>query len=184
LVTRAGITELSDWAVYEHPTPTAARLDYFRAQQAGGGVVLSWRTLVEYDVLGFVVEREGSGGWERVNGRMIPAGGQDLRPHVYELSAAGTGGRYRLLEVDLRSRTRVVAEAPVQLAGVLAVTVEGGSLRIAWVGAAGESGVLESRTDGVQGRWEAVGEIRGEAPVRRALNPKDPVRFFRVRSSP
>jgi hypothetical protein len=167
-----------------NPVPTAARLDYFRARSAGGAVTLTWQTLVEYDVLGFVVEREGASGWERVNGQMIPSRGGDLRPHVYECSDAGAGVRYRLLEVDLRGRTRVVAEAPVQLAGALAVTVEGESLRIEWLGAAGEVGVLEASRDAVRGPWATVGEIGEDAPVLRALSPKEPVRFFRVRSDP
>ena len=50
------------------PSPTAARLAYFRAVAPGpGGVDLTWGTLVEVQTLGFRVERAVADGcWERV----------------------------------------------------------------------------------------------------------------------
>jgi hypothetical protein len=68
---------------YTSAPPTAVSLAYFRAQSVGTNqVLLEWRTLVEFDALGFYVERQGAAGWERVTQQIIPALGQDLKPHI------------------------------------------------------------------------------------------------------
>lgn len=74
---------------------------YFRGLTHEGQALLSWRTPVELDVLGYDLYRDEGGAWVRVNGGPIPP--QDPNGAAYSLADPlmdpGMTGRYRLVEL-------------------------------------------------------------------------------------
>lgn len=96
--------------------PTAVTLISFGAIWTGAGeVALAWQTGVEFDLLGFRLQRQRPGGdWLVLNTRLIPAAG-DGTSHWYRFVDVGVPAsdqtRYRLLEVDTFGQTHAVAEA-------------------------------------------------------------------------
>lgn len=95
----------------EDEAPTAVTLVSFTATAAGGGIVITWETATEIDMLGFHLYRaEETGGPEtRLNGDLIPgqAAGSPLGA-VYEFVdgsvASGVTYRYWLEDVDIHGR--------------------------------------------------------------------------------
>jgi len=135
---------------------TAARLDYFRAVRAEAGTVtVVWRTLVEVQVLGFAVERQTTAGWFPVNSQLIPAAGWDQRPHSYQLEDPAAADAYRLIEIDLHGRRRLMAETTVSAALVLAFTWDDGSLVVVIRGERNEAVTLETADHLSTGAWVA-----------------------------
>ena len=168
--------------------PTAAILISFDARRTPSGeVVLEWQTGVEFDLLGFQLQRQGpEGDWLDVTGLMPSAG--DGRPNRYGfievgLPAAGEV-RYRLLEMDLSGQPHVVGEALawVGLQAVIALT--SGGLTISVQGQAGGA-VVETATDVAHGPWQPVSELgldaAGQAALRVPLAEAGAIRFYRVR---
>ena len=73
-VTRAGISQFSPWAV-SNEAPTAVTLAGFEASIPVEGILLTWETALEIDVLGFNLYRAESEEGERlqINSELIPA---------------------------------------------------------------------------------------------------------------
>lgn len=97
-----------DWAAAgESPCaglPTAVALVSFRARVAGRGILLTWRTASELDLVGFRVWR-------------ADAPGRAFRPiGVRLVPARGAGGRYAY--VDRQPRQRTVLRYRLQLVGL------------------------------------------------------------------
>ncbi len=88
----------------------AALAAYLDPDRDGEVVVLRWETLEERGTVGFFAERQGSGGWVRINSEMLP--GLIASPMGAEywladpLARAGDGQTYRLIEVEARGTTR------------------------------------------------------------------------------
>lgn len=84
--------------------PLPVELEFFRADPAGNGVALSWRTVTEANSYGFVVERRRvpSGAWRQLD--FLPAAGCSTSPREYAWSdssaCVGMTYRYRLLLQD------------------------------------------------------------------------------------
>lgn len=167
--------------------PTAAGLAFFRsARKADGSVEVSWRSLVEVQVLGFRVERSlPRSGWERVGEGVVPAAGQTV-PHSYGLDldqAGGEGTRYRLIELDFQGQERVVAEAAETL-GLevrLARGVSGLTLRLG--GQPSARTAVEVATQ-IEGPWTQVASValddQGEGLLDIEWDRSVPTQFFRV----
>ncbi len=82
-----------DMGVFEHGSPLAATLAYFSAQAAGDGVMLTWETVSELDVLGFnLYDAASTGGpWTRLNPQLIPS----------QSPGSSAGATYRWYEADV-----------------------------------------------------------------------------------
>ena len=171
--------------------PTAAGLEYFRVLDAGEGqVALSWRTLVEYDLIGFHVERSnGTGGWEKVTPGIIPSTGSTLQPQSYGFTSVSVPGShsptYRLVEVDLRGQEHVIAEAMAgaELTGRISTAADGLNLDFELQGKPKLSVTVQASTS-VQGPWMTVQSLtlddRGRAVVNLERDLNESARFFRV----
>jgi len=118
------------------PLPTAAVLAYFDAAAAGVGKVrLIWGTCVEYDVLGFHVDRSAKkGDWERVTKRVVPATGANQEPQRYSMTDEDVPEAaelyYRLVGVDLAGQERVLAEATVRAVMTTSIVHNAGRLSL------------------------------------------------------
>lgn len=170
--------------------PTAAMLLSFRARWIGAGeVVLAWQTGVEFDLLGFQLQRQGAdGAWLRVNPGIIPAAGGGLPNwyHLVEADVAPAGRiRYRLLEVKVSGQLNVVGEAVVQVTLQASIDLTPIGLTISVQGAGGDRILVESTRDVVHGPWVPVAELSldtgGSAVLRAAVEGGSSARFHRVR---
>jgi len=84
--------------IWEKCSTIAVETKRFSGRAAGHGVLLSWQTASEAQILGYNVYRVGSGGVAtRVNARLIPARFAG-RPHVaaYRLVDGKRGSSYKL----------------------------------------------------------------------------------------
>jgi hypothetical protein len=175
--------------VLKEPSPTAARLAYFRATEAGAGqVALSWGTLVEVGTLGFHVERARSdGGWERVTGQLIAATGWDQRPQKYAATDSAPtgviGAKYRLLEVDLRGQESVLAEATASAAARASAERTATGLSLQLRGGPNGTVVVELAT-AVTGPWTEVVRVplddKGTATLTLGAESAEGAGFYRV----
>ena len=92
--------------------PTLAVVGGFDAYLAGGGVVVSWNTLVEAGTIGFNVERrlDGDGSWVTVNDGLIPALLESPIGGSYSVVDPGAApyaaATYRLVEIEITGKTR------------------------------------------------------------------------------
>ncbi len=104
-----------DMGAFEHGGPLAVTLAHFSAQQAAGGVLLTWETVSERDTLGFNLFGASSAGgpWTQLNAQLIPSqapggtGGATYQwlesgatPGVarwYRLDALSTGGQGEII---------------------------------------------------------------------------------------
>jgi hypothetical protein len=88
------------WSFHVAAGPTAVELRSLSAKRAKPGVLVSWRTGSEAQLLGFVLYRANGEKWVRVNRALIQAGNVG---HRYELRdrAGLKGTRYGLLLVRL-----------------------------------------------------------------------------------
>lgn len=168
--------------------PTAATLLSFRAVREGlTAVALTWTTGVEFDLLGFHVERlEPAGTWSRVNARILPANGSS-RPKDYAIrdgQAVPSGpAKYRLLQVDLHGGLRVLDETEAVTMWSARISVTNGSVELEVEGIAGTRTVVLSTTDVVHGPWTMVGEVEigepGTGVLSVPLAGEDAARFYR-----
>ncbi len=83
----------------EFQTPLAVSLEGQAGRYEGGGVVLTWTTTAEVDVLGFDVFRagRGAGDWHKVNATLIPAhnpGSADGASYAWLDPGVERGGDY------------------------------------------------------------------------------------------
>jgi hypothetical protein len=171
--------------------PTAVGLAYFDAVPVGEGEVrLGWGTLVEYDVIGFQVDRwPGKGDWERVTPQIIPATGWGQQPQSYGAMDvkpwAAARSKYRLVEVNLRGQERVVAEATVQAAITAGMTRTSEGLSLEVHGVPNATVVVEA-TASVMGPWTSVlvGTLdsHGASTFSVAMDHQASAWFFRVMS--
>jgi len=169
--------------------PTAAELSYFRAEPNGeGGVLLTWSTLGEADMLGFRVERSNAASaWTPVSDSIIAVQGQNGQPQSYQLTDLEglTTGTYRLVSIDVRGSRRVLAEFTLGTRPTLRAVLAGGGLRLEIKGQANGTVVLESCVDAVRGTWTKVEAIElnaaGVATVNRGLQDAEAIQFFRIR---
>lgn len=176
-----------DFGFSPPPTPTAARLAYFKATSFGG-VQLTWGTLVESNLLGFRVDRSTAhGGWQRVTNQLIPATGWNGRPQTYSFVDAQAAWiadlKYRLVEVNLSGKEGVLAVASLEdgmTAGIVR-TKEGLSLNLR--GTPNANVTVESAAT-VNGPWMRVLthtlDVEGTAVVNLGLNHSEAVRFYRA----
>ncbi|WP_456380098.1 C25 family cysteine peptidase [Thiolapillus sp.] len=103
------------------PTLTQAVVTDFGATAHADGALLHWRTASEVGTLGFYVERESSGSWERLNqGELVPGLGlTDPQGGAYtylddEAPAAETL-LYRLVELESKGNPRIYGPYEVAL---------------------------------------------------------------------
>ncbi len=181
--------EVEDYLVTVTASPTAATLAYFRARVTGPETVsVQWGTLVEFDVLGFRVERAtGSAAWQRATEGVVPATGSNLQPQTYVVQDGGPGAvpgsRYRLIELDLAGQPRVVAETIAEAALATGVKQDAHGLSIEVRGNALGRVVVETSVE-AGGPWSAVEVLRldaaGSGIIRLQANSSEPARFYRV----
>ncbi len=168
-------------------TPTAVRLEHFRARRVGPNqILLAWRSLAEIQTLGYYAERQGRMGWERVSPQLIAALGQDLQPHAYTLSdPVVSASYYRLVEVDWRGNAQVLAYATVTSGGQMQVNLDGDSLKLQVQGAPDGKITVESAPDVVNGPWSsaATGSLDGMGVGAFTLPvlKHEPMQFLRLR---
>jgi len=170
--------------------PTAARLDYFRAANLPTGTLLSWRTLVEFGTLGFLLERRIVPGlWEPIGPWLIAAEGSDFGPgdYSYEDASAPAAAiaEYRLLGVDLAGTADILAVAASRRGPVAVIEPSPDGFQLSAQGMPGASLVIEQTPDLAQGDWKAVGRVgldragRGAWHLGKSL--AGPVSFYRTR---
>jgi hypothetical protein len=174
------------------PTPpTAAVLLSFSASWLRPGeVTLDWQTGVEFDLLGFHVERQRIDGvWLRVNPGIIPAAGGG-RPNRYSFVEGDVPPasqiRYRLLEVNLSGQPHVVGEALVQVGLQAGIALSSTGLTLSVQGAGGDRILVETTTDVAQGLWVPVAELSvdadGSGILQTRVEGESSARFYRVRA--
>jgi uncharacterized repeat protein (TIGR01451 family) len=133
----AGVIELS-----AEPGPTRAEIGSFGAYLSDGRVVVGWSTLSEVGTAGFYVERRESGGWTRVNARLVPALFESPTGGSYAVVDSGASPgetlEYRLVEVEVtgnrivRGPYQVIAEMTLPEAAVSSqLTANGEQARVA-----------------------------------------------------
>jgi ubiquitin len=170
--------------------PTAATLAGFRPVRGSDGAVrVRWRTLVEAGTLGFYLERAGANGrWTRVTPQIIPAAGLDLQPHAYAFLDASPGvltaTKYRLLEVDLAGRIRVLAEAVVFPAVELRLEAGAAGLVVELRGQPGGTLAVETTDRIARGPWTELTRLSldesGKATHALAANASRVTAFYRA----
>lgn len=170
--------------------PTAVEVLAFAAQPLPGHrVLLSWRTGVEFDLLGFRIERRASGQpWARLNSHLIPVAGGS-HPNVYQMEDASSPPtlplEYRLLAVDLHGRERVLAEARLAPGLQLGVGQAGDAIELRLVGEAGATAFLETTTSIAGGPWLPSHSVKldaqGTGTLRLNASAGEPARFYRAR---
>ncbi len=168
--------------------PTAVQIISFTAQRTGPGrVELRWRTGVEYDVLGFLVERMAAdGAWREVGTGLVPCAGLGGRSDYALLdTVAPEMVRYRLVEVDLAGRRRVQAEATPLSVVAAGIRWLGAMVEISITGSANTSVTVETTTDAAWGPWvhEAAAVLDGKGAARIQSPMVSGPRFFRVRGT-
>lgn len=171
------------------PPPTAATLLSFDARWTRAGeVALEWQTGVEFDLLGFQLQRqEANGEWLGVNAGIIPSvgTGQPNRYRFVEPTVPAAGiVRYRLLEVDQSGQLHVVAETVAQVGLHAGIALTPSGLTI-WVQGRAGPAVVETATDVAHGPWQPVSEPRldaaGQAVLQVPMAEAGSARFYRVR---
>lgn len=167
--------------------PTAVHLAGFEAVMGEDGrVEVIWRTLAEWDSLGFYVERAGADGeWRRISPMIGATGGYQPQSYGFTDSTvpAGSTVRYRLIEVDLQGRLAVQAEGrPVKQPRI---RINRGADRVTLQveGQPGDAVRIET-SDGTPG-WVPVGELDlGPDGVGRWILPwrgEETLRLYRAR---
>jgi hypothetical protein len=167
--------------------PTAARLLEFAATWVGAGsVALTWRTGVEFDLIGFRLQRESPAGeWTMVRAGMIPAQGGG-RPNLYLLIDAnareGTG-KYRLFLVDTRGSASLAAEVVALRQWLVGLESGPVGLRLQIQGEPNVSAVIETSTN-VRGPWAELQTIRlspaGDGTLLLPVDRQESTRFYRL----
>jgi hypothetical protein len=122
-VTRAGISELSDWAVADNAVPAAGppgaamaiELVDFRAERRGRAVIVEWQTLAEIKNAGFNLYRAPTarGPIERVNTVPIPARGSLVQGARYRFEDQPGRGRTHYWLEDVDTRGQATRHGPV-----------------------------------------------------------------------
>lgn len=189
LQTRLGTSAENGVLTVKPPSPTAARLAYFKAVSVGNGAVqLAWGTLVENNLLGFRVDRSTAGGsWTRLTAQVIPATSWNGRPQSYGLADAGAGASsdltYRLVEINLSGRDNVLAVATVTAATLASVERSATGLSLHVRGVPNSTVVVESAT-AVAGPWNEVTRLplagNGAATLALGVEATEGARFYRV----
>ncbi|MBP8261638.1 MAG: hypothetical protein KA118_18465 [Verrucomicrobia bacterium] len=174
--------------------PTAVTLADFRATSVPGqGALLTWKTLLEVDTLGFHLDRALSADtWVRITPAIIPAQGQAGRSQQYRFDdakvAATSGVQYRLMEVDVRGQEQVLAVATLT-PGLTPLAIErtADGLKLVFEGTPGTSAVIETTANMALGPWVAVDTIVIDAAGRGVLIVDRPAAesaaFYRARVS-
>jgi len=170
--------------------PTAVSVVAFQAiLDPHGQVQLHWSTGVEFDLLGFRVERRSSGGASvRLGAGLIPARGnpQAAEYALADLVGPGVvGGSYRLVEVDLQGRERSVLETTVKPGITIEIAMREGGFVVEARGASGARVVLERAADVVRGPWIALQAITFDRTGAGSFVVKgdaaEPAQFYRLR---
>jgi hypothetical protein len=174
----------------EPTPPDAAVLLSLHARWLGAGeVALDWETGVEFDLLGFQIERQTiSGDWVRTHAGMIPAWGGG-RPNRYSFVESdvpdASQARYRLLAVNLSGELNLLSEAIGRVALQAGIALTPTGLMISVRGAGGGRAIVEATTDVARGPWVPSAELyldaNGNGLLSAAVDDEGPVRFYRVR---
>lgn len=174
----------------EPPPPTAAVLLAFDARCLGGGeVTLRWEIGVEFDLLGFQIQRQGrSGEWVTINAGIFPAGGGGGSNRYTFLDSDAPDAsqtRYRLLAVNLSGQSSFLSETvgrPALQAGI-GLTPAGLLISVRGIGMGRV--VVETATDAILGPWVPTAELNldadGNSLLPATVDPEGPARFYRLR---
>jgi hypothetical protein len=173
----------------KRPPPTAVILAYFNAVWAGEGTVdLAWGTGVEYDVLGFFVDRRAEDeSWARVTGQLLPATGANQQPQSYRATdanaPAAAGLKYRLVGVNLSGQEHVLAEATVRASAAIRAVRTSTGVRLEVRGEPNATVAVEAAPS-VTGPWTDVQTLaldgRGASTLWVGADGQASVRFYRV----
>jgi hypothetical protein len=173
------------------PTPTAASLDFFRVSELGGRFFFEWRTLLETEVLGFVVERRLPGmlDWTPVTPRLIPSSGQAGRPTTYRMEAEASkeqcSSLFRLTAVDTKGRRRGLTEVTSRPGIRLTISSSpAGRITLDIAGPPAQMVSLESAGTPVDTAWmpldSGITDSNGYLSFQLIPDPGRVVRFFRA----
>ncbi len=119
-VTVLGVTQLSSWALGSN-TPLAVDLVAFTATATGDGVVLTWETVSEVDLMGFNLYRVEAtdDAPVKLNGALIPAqapGSSEGHAYAWGDATVEPGGAHWYMLEDVALDGTVTRHAPVAIA--------------------------------------------------------------------
>ena len=144
--------------------PTAATLSYFSAQRHGNNqTLLTWRALVDVNVIGFLVDRQGPAGWVRITPHILPVIGDGRRPEVYNFSDVGGAKAYRLLTVDPQGGIQVVATVVPGVSAQSWISQDGKAINVQLVGTSNATVSVQTTTDLNGGNWTEAGTVTLDA---------------------
>lgn len=170
------------------PTPTAATILFFRVSpDAAGQQTATWQTGVEWAVIGFLVEELGLQGWVRAHSHLVPASGFG-RPTTYRIALTPPTGyssqRFRLKEVDLAGKAKVVAETEGQPEVAVSIRASRSDLGLRIRGIAGQRVEVQVAYGDPKDEWQPFRALtlddRGSADVPIQPPSNAPVAFFRL----
>lgn len=171
------------------PPPTGSVLLAFGAGAIGPvSVALNWRTGVESNLIGFLLERQVAGGdWGRITPTLIPALGGG-RPNAYGLAdtlpVPTQEVRYRLLGVDLEGRPAVLGETALAVAPTLEAALVGANLTLNLTGQPGGKVAIETALDVAAGPWLPLATVpldtAGKGSHLLSVTGDEPARFYRL----
>jgi len=149
-------------------------------------VVLRWASLVEFEVLGYRVERQlGDGSWTSVAVGIAPAAGSGSAYQVSDGVATGSGTiAYRLLKVGLCGETTVLAETIVTRAPSLSVNRTQAGIAIRLTGRASSTVTVEATPNPARGPWLRLESLTldnsGTATFPLPTNGPESTHFYRA----
>ena len=160
----SGASDLSLDFGYIVAPPTAATLSYFTAQRSGNNqTTLTWRALVDVNVIGFLVDRQGPAGWTSVTTHILPVIGNGRQPEVYSFSDAGGAKAYRLLTVDPQGGVQVVATVVPEVSAQSWMSQDGKAINVQLSGTSNAVVSVETTTSLDRGSWTEVGTVTLDA---------------------
>jgi len=169
--------------------PTSVVLESFGASWSGPGLVLlNWRTGVESNLIGFVLERQlATTAWLQVSDGLIPAlgGGQ---PNDYRFEEADVASadvvRYRLSGVNTQGVKAALGETVVQPGITAGIELTETGLKLNVQGAANTRVTIEETADVAHGPWVPTSTIAldasGAGTATLPVSDTEPARFYRL----
>ncbi|MBP7830561.1 MAG: DNRLRE domain-containing protein [Kiritimatiellae bacterium] len=156
---------------------------YFRGWAHEGQALLSWRTPVELDVLGYDLYRDEGGAWVKVNVDPIPPGDPNGAAYVFADPAMGPGmsGRYRLVELHEGGLSNELVDCTrefTELAFTAGPRPAGGGLELRWRSREDETYWLERAADPAGDYVPVAGPLPATPGENTYTNPPDAFRGF------
>lgn len=187
LTATAGQT-VTNYTGYIVQPPTAGELSILSARRTTGlQVDIRWSTLVEYDVIGYQVERlQLDGSWKALEDGAIQAWNNG-RPNTYEVGDSADFNHtvsYRLLKWTSDGQAVSLGTTTLEPGPLLGLSMNSDALQLSINGRNAGKVMVETSTLSPSGPWVELKEVQldgaGMGFVRLAIQHSETSRFYRL----